>query len=116
MAESKCSADLILAQVRSTSWWRVGRSGVEAGVLDEVVQVELTHLEGDVDPVLIDEVGKMELFSSSFVGLLPRLLDDPAPVVATVARNGPGLIAQAKARQDVQLSDVSRRDRNRLPE
>lgn len=106
----------VLAHVRSTSRQRVGRYGVEPGALDEVVQAELAGQGGDVDAYLIDEIGKMELFSPSFVEVVPRLPDGTVPVVATVAVNGPGLIAQVKARQDVQIIDVSCRDRDSLPE
>lgn len=106
----------VLAHVRSPSRLRVGRYGVEPHALDEVIQAELSHLEGGVDAVLIDEVGKMELFCSSFVEVVPRVLDGRVPVVGTVALNGPGLIGQIQARQDVQLIDISPHDRARLPE
>lgn len=106
----------VLAHIRFLSRKRVGRYGVELGALDEVAQAELTSATDDVDTYLIDEIGKMELFSPSFVELVPRLLDGPVPVVATVALNGPGLIAQVKARLDVQIIDVSCRDRDSLPE
>lgn len=106
----------VLAHVRSPSRQRVGRYGVESGALDEVVQAELAEQCSDVDAYLIDEIGKMELLCPSIVEMVPHLLDGPVPVVATVALHGPGLIAQVKARQDVQFIDVSPRDRDSLPE
>lgn len=83
---------------------------------NEVIQAELAGQGGDVDAVVIDEIGKMEMFSPLHVEMVPRLLDCPVPVVATVAQHGLSLIAQIKVRQDVQLIDVSCCDRDSLPE
>ena len=64
----------------------------------------------------MDEVGKMELLCSPFVDAVRRLLGGPVPVVATVAMKGGGLIAEAKARSDVRLAEVTPGDRDGLPE
>jgi nucleoside-triphosphatase THEP1 len=58
----------------------------------------------------------MELFCPAFVTTVPRLLDGPVPVVATVALKGQGLIAVVKARQDVHLIHVRTDNRDSLPE
>ena len=66
--------------------------------------------------VLIDEIGKMECFSSRFVAAVRRLLDDRKPVVATIAIKGGGFIAEAKARPDVEIWQVTKANRVELPE
>lgn len=105
----------LLAHVQSRSRCRVGRYGVEPDQLEPLVAEELAGLD-TVDAYLIDEVGKMELFCPAFVEAVPRLLDGASPVVLTVAQKGQGLIAQVKARTDVQLVTVTEDNRDGLPE
>jgi nucleoside-triphosphatase len=107
---------VVIAHARSASRLRVGRYGVDPAALDELLRVELLGRDGDADAVVIDEIGKMELLCPAFVELVPPLLDADAPVVATVALSGPGLIAQVKRRDDVHLVEVSPGARDRLPE
>jgi nucleoside-triphosphatase len=81
-----------------------------------VVRAELTDQADEANLIVIDEIGKMELRCPSFVEVESRLLDDGVPVIATVALRGPGLIAQVKARGDVRLVELSRHNRQQLPE
>lgn len=105
----------LLAHVRSRSRHRVGRYGVEAAAFAQIVHAELGRPAGDLDLFVVDEIGKMELLCPQFVEVVPRLLDGPVPVVATVALRGGGLIAAVKARADVRLVDVTAENRDRLP-
>src|SRR5262249_10279460 len=104
-----------LAHVRSKSSSRVGKYGVEPAALAPLVRAELGRPPGAADLVVIDEIGKMELFCGEFVEAVRQLLDGPVPVVATVALRGGGLIAEAKARSDVRLIEVTGENRERLP-
>jgi nucleoside-triphosphatase len=106
----------VLAHARSQSSHRVGRYGVEATAFAHIVEAELGRPAGEVDVFVIDEIGKMELFCPQFVEAMPRLLAGPVPVVATVAMKGGGLIAEAKARQDVRVVEVNPENRDGLPE
>ena len=56
-----------------------------------------------------------ECFSSRFVEVTEALLDSETPVIATVASRGSGLIARVKTRDDVELVEVTRRNRGELP-
>jgi nucleoside-triphosphatase len=105
----------LLAHVRSRSPLRVGRYGVEVANLARMVKAELDRPPDDVDLLIVDEVGKMELLCPEFVDAMPRLLDGPVPVLATVALRGGGVIAEVKARKDVRLVEVTPEARDRLP-
>ena len=105
----------VLAHVRSKSRHRVGRYGVEPAALAQLVVTELGRPAGEVDVFVVDEIGKMELSCREFVGAVPRLLDGPTPVVATVAMTGGGLIAAVKARADARLVELVTEDRDGLP-
>lgn len=65
-------------------------------------------------PVIIDEIGRMECFSSRFRELVPALLDWPGPLLATVALRSSGFIAQVKARTDIRLVEITLKNRNDL--
>ncbi|MFC1597675.1 nucleoside-triphosphatase [Planctomycetota bacterium] len=103
-----------LASVRSKSKIRVGRYGVELPGFEQLVDEELNREAGDVDLFVIDEIGKMECFSGAFVELVGKLLDGDAPVLATVAMKGHGLIADVKKRHDVERITVHGGNRDRL--
>ena len=64
--------------------------------------------------VLIDEIGKMECFSSLFRMCVTRCLDGPVPFLATIALRGDRLIEEIKRRPDVELVVVTRESRDRL--
>jgi nucleoside-triphosphatase len=104
----------VLAHVDFAGGPRVGRYGVDVAALEAIVDAALG--EGPpADVFLVDEIGKMECCSPRFVARLGALLDARRPLVATIAARGGGLIERAKRRPDVELWDVTRRNRDDLP-
>jgi nucleoside-triphosphatase len=103
-----------LARVDRRGPPRVGRYGVDLGVMDRLA----ARLDPDtrVDAWLIDEVGKMECLSRAFVDAMRALLDGRPPVVAAIAQRGTGFIAEVKRRNDAELWTVSRGTRDALPD
>ena len=106
----------LLAHVDWHSQLRVGRYGVEPARLEPIIQAELGQSPGKVDVYVLDEIGKMECLCPAFVEAVRRVLDGPAPVLATVALKGGGLIAGVKARPDVGLVTVGPANRDDLPD
>jgi nucleoside-triphosphatase len=94
---------------------RVGRYGVDVETIDQIAETVLDPRVG-AEIFLIDEIGKMECFSIRFVEAILRLLDDPRPLVVTVALQGPGLISEVKQRTDVELWTVTSGNRQRMPD
>jgi nucleoside-triphosphatase len=103
----------VMADIGFRSPHRVGRYGVDVAAVDEVAGSELTEREGTI--YLVDEIGKMECLSSTFVAAMRRLLDSAATVVATIAERGTGFIAEVKQRHDVELWEVTSASRDELP-
>jgi len=91
---------------------RVGRYGVDVAAFERLA---LPELERAGDMVLIDEIGKMECFSSRFIEAVRKLLDSETPVVATVAIKGGGFIEEVKSRPDVEIREVTHANREELP-
>ena len=102
----------MLADIEFKSKSRVGRYGVDVAAFEQLVMPELAR---PADLILIDEIGKMECYSSAFVTTVRELLNASTPLVATVAVSGSGFIAEVKARPDVQIWKVGHDNRDRLP-
>ncbi|MBI3065708.1 MAG: NTPase [Deltaproteobacteria bacterium] len=92
----------------------VGRYSVHLDQFEALVLPELDSRTTPADLYVIDEIGKMELFSRKFAGRLVDLLAEPTAILATIAQKGMGLIEQIKNRDDIELIEVSRKNRDRL--
>ena len=82
--------------------------------LEEIVQLEFA-VESPAQLIVIDEVGKIELYSQHFVDRVRSILDSDIPVLGTVAIRGEGLIAEVKSRPDTELIEVNDDNRDELP-
>jgi len=91
---------------------RVGRYGVDVAAIDEVAE---RALRPGSDLYLVDEIGKMECLSETFVRRMSALLDAER-VVATIALEGRGFIATARRHPDAELHEVTTENRDRLVE
>lgn len=100
----------VMAHVEHPGNDRVGRHGVDVAAIDAVSDAVL-GLDPEVDVYLVDEIGKMECLSPRFVARMRALLDSDKLVVATIARTGSGFISQVKDRRDVELREVTVRNR-----
>ena len=58
----------------------------------------------------------MESWTPGLVAAIERLLDSGRPLVVTVVAKGGGLIAAVKERPDIDLVQVTRENRDVLPE
>lgn len=104
---------VLFAHIHSISHHRVGRYGVDLEAFD--VFLERTSFDRpDTGLVVIDEIGRMECLSERFRDLVTGLLDGPIPVVATVALRGDPFIEEVKARRDVEVTVVTRENRDAL--
>ena len=66
---------------------------------------------------IIDEIGKMELFSRAFVSRVRAILDArPVPVLFTIALHGGGFIAEAKRTPGLDLVTITHETRDAAPE
>jgi nucleoside-triphosphatase len=113
--ESFDGRSIVLAHVDIRSPHRVGKYGVDVAALDDLVDSVLGS-RATADVYLIDEIGKMECFSSRFVAAAAGLLESRALVVATIAARGAGLIQDARRRPDAEVVTVTRANRDGLPE
>jgi nucleoside-triphosphatase len=104
-----------LAHVDINSAHRVGKYGVDVDGFEEFLDT-LNLLNPDVELIVIDEIGKMELFSSRFRSLVLDVLNADKQLLTCIAIKGGGLIQEIKQRPDVVLFEVTPGNRDRLPE
>jgi len=105
----------VMARVNYQSSYKVGRYGVDVAVIDKAAEKNLSE-NSDSDLYIIDEIGRMECFSTLFVRRMSSLLDSEKTVIATVALKGGGFIAEVKKRPGIELWEVTRKNRQGLPE
>jgi nucleoside-triphosphatase len=105
----------VLAHVGLPGPPRVGKYGVDLAGFERLALPALAQTPGG-GVVLIDELGKMELASEAFRAAVSRLLEQPAPLVATVHVAGHPFTDALKRRPDAELVRVTVRNRGDLPE
>ncbi len=106
----------ILAHVnwKGKTPFRVGRYGVEVGVLDTLGVDAIRRAVEQGILVVIDEIGPMELFSAAFRDAVLWALDQGACILGTVVRRPVPFAEALKRRPDVTVVEVSPENRDRL--
>ena len=92
-----------LASVRIRGTHRVSRYGVDVEALESVGLPAMEEATVGAKLFVVDEIGKMELFSSRFREAVLRALDSGGPVLATVMLSRHPFADAVKARNDVRL-------------
>ena len=101
----------LLAHINIQSPQRVGRYGVDVEGFDNFLNT-IRFMQTEADVVIIDEIGKMELFSKKFIHLLETVFSSDQQVIASISARGPDTIQHYKQRGDVTLIEVTRSNRD----
>jgi nucleoside-triphosphatase len=107
----------ILAGLNISSPYCVGRYGVHLSNLEELGVGSLWRAirSSEVSVVVIDEIGKMELFSTAFREAVLAGLDSPKAVIGTITLARSPWVEALKARPDVTLLEVTAANRSACP-
>ena len=103
-----------LASTSVGSGPKVGRYTVN---LDDLERIAIPSIHKAVHAgrtVIIDEVGRMELFSALFKEVVVQALESPVPVIATIRENADPFCDALKSRDDVELLHLSRENRETM--
>jgi nucleoside-triphosphatase len=106
----------VLAHIACKGKHRVGKYGVDTAAFEEIAVPALQAGKEETDLLIVDEIGRMELFSGVFRDLLLLILDDPVPLLATAHSGKDGFLAGILARDDVSLYTLRPAERERLAE
>ena len=107
----------ILAGLNVPGPYRVGKYGVHLSNLDRVGVGALWRAirEPEVSVVVIDEIGKMELFSMAFREAVLAGLDGPKAVIGTITKARSPWVDAVKARLEVTLLEMTPANRSACP-
>lgn len=103
----------VLAHQDIRGRFRVGKYGVNMEDIDRVAVPSMSPAGSDVI-IVIDEIGKMECFSSLFRESLITVLDSQNPVIGSIALKGSPFIEKLKTRKDISLIEVTEKNRDEL--
>ena len=95
---------------------KVGKYGVDTNALEKVgvPAIENAILDENVNIIVIDEIGKMELFSNSFREAVWEAIRSGKPVLGTIMLSPNPWADELKRQPQVKLAEVTRNDFHRL--
>ncbi|MDD1770045.1 MAG: NTPase [Methanomassiliicoccales archaeon] len=104
-----------LAKVGSGAGPRVGRYVVDLIGIEQVAVPSVLYGLAEGKVIVVDEIGKMELYSVAFRNAVLRALSSPIPVIATIMERPNDFCDMVKGRPDVVLFSTSLNNRNEMP-
>jgi nucleoside-triphosphatase len=107
----------VLAHIDYQGGYRVGRYGVDIAVFEALALPALERALEQKELIVIDEIGKMELFSRRFQEMVLHILDQAEQHLLGVIHQGSDVfVAAIKRRRDVEIMAVSQANREGLPD
>ena len=104
----------VLSSVHRRLGPRVGKYVVSIEGIDGTAVPSVESAQADGRLVVIDEIGKMELYSDKFKVVTLRALDSDVPVLATIMSRPDPFCDAIKSRADVDLVEVTLENRDGL--
>jgi nucleoside-triphosphatase len=98
----------LLAHIMIDSPFRVGKYGVDVSVLDTVAVDAIYSAIEKNDLIVIDEIGKMELFSSKFIQAVADALASPKKVLGTITLKPHPLADSIRQNRSIHVAELSR--------
>jgi len=103
----------LLSHIDIKSPYRVGKYKVDLEGFEDFLD-SIPFLDPSTHLIVIDEIGKMECYSEKFKDLLKEILDSEKWMISTIALKGSGFIEHIKRRQDIELFEMTKRNRDSL--
>jgi nucleoside-triphosphatase len=103
-----------LAHQDIKSDFHVRRYGVSIDNIETIVVPSIKPIGSHI--IILDEIGKMECFSDVFKEATINVLDSPNIVVGTITFGGDDFILGVKARNDIEITEVTAENRDILPQ
>jgi len=97
---------------------KVGKYGVDLNALEKIgiTAVEKAINDEQIDIIIIDEVGKMEMLSEKFCEIVIEALDSDKPILVTLHKKSrTPLLQDIRRRDDIRILEVTAVNRNLLP-
>ncbi|MFQ5730246.1 MAG: nucleoside-triphosphatase, partial [Waddliaceae bacterium] len=103
-----------LAHQDIPSEFHIRRYGVNIENIETIAVPAITPVDRQI--IILDEIGKMECFSTKFIEAATQALNSPNIVVGTITFGGTEFILRVKEREDIEIIEVTHENRDQLPE
>lgn len=105
-----------LAHVNQPSGPRISKYRVNLRDLEEIGASAILNAIMQADTIVVDEIGPMELFSDSFRDSVMKAINSAKVVLGTIHYRAKGsFITSIKEREEVEIIEVTIRNREELP-
>lgn len=94
---------------------QVSRYGVDVEAIEKVGAKAIREAITSDKVIIIDEIGKMELYCEAFKKAVSEAIESPSPVVATITRGSRAWTDELKAREKSEVWEVTVDNRDVLP-
>ena len=105
---------MIMASERLDSPYRANKYGVNIDAFKKVGIPAMERALKNADLIVIDEIGRMEMFSPKFCDMLRKVFDSEKPLLATIKRVDCELTKELKKRKDVIIFVVTVNNRDKI--
>jgi len=105
---------MVMASEKSSSPYRVNKYGVNIDAFEKVGIPAMERALKSADLILIDEIGRMEMFSPKFCDMLRKVFESEKPLLATIKRVDCELTKELKKRKDVIIFVVTVNNRDQI--
>jgi len=105
----------VLASVEIGGPWRVGKYGVDVRTFEAAAVPAIEKAIAQNQLVVVDEIGKMELFSARFREAVRRAMDSSAPILGTILSRPHPFADELRTRRAIRLIEVTWTNRDGLP-
>jgi nucleoside-triphosphatase len=106
--------DAILSHVDNPSRYRVSKYGVDMANLDNVGVAAIERAIAESDLIVIDEIGKMELFSPHFREAVLKAIDSGKKVLGTIMLNPHPFADDVRRHANVKVVELTRANHDRV--
>jgi len=103
----------IMASVDIQSKIRVSKYYVDVPAVNRIMNKFFEEFE-KADMFMVDEIGKMELYSEKFKQTIKKILDSEKPVIATIALSRDPFIVRTKKRDDSKVFHLEKKNWERV--
>ena len=104
----------VLSHISISSRYRVSKYGVDIDNLDRVGISALSKATEECDLIIIDEIGKMELFSAKFKNAVLQAIDSGKRVLGTVMLSSNPFVDDIKRHPQVKVITITRTNREEV--
>ena len=104
----------ILAHIDCRSPYRVSKYGVNIKDLEEIAAPAIEDALKNKEWIIIDEIGRMELYSPKFCSLVKKVLDSKKRVLGTIQARHNEFLDSIRKRKDTKIIEVTFENKRKI--